>query len=213
MYQAVLWDFGGVLTDSPFGAFNRYEIENDLPKDFLRGINAVNPDTNAWARFERDEIGLEDFDRLFREESGARGHPVDGSVVISLLAGALRPAMVTALERCADRFRCGCITNNVASGLGPGMDRDPTVAEAVARVFELFDIVIESSKVGLRKPDPAIYRLACEKLGVAPERIVYLDDLGINLKPARAMGMTTIKVGSPDAALGDLEAILGMPLR
>lgn len=213
MYQAVLWDFGGVLTESPFEAFNRYEIENDLPKDFLRGINAVNPDTNAWARFERDEIGLEDFDRLFRAESGARGHPVDGRVVISLLAGALRPAMVTALERCAERFRCGCITNNVASGLGPGMAGDPTVAAAVARVFALFDVVIESSKVGLRKPDPAIYRLACEKLGVAPERTVYLDDLGINLKPARAMGMTTIKVGSPDVALGYLETILGMRLR
>ncbi|MEQ8699746.1 MAG: HAD-IA family hydrolase [Bauldia litoralis] len=213
MIEAVLWDFGGVLTESPFEAFNRYEAENGLPNNFLRGINAVNPDANAWARFERNDIGLEDFDRLFREECAARGHPVAGRAVIALLAGSLRPAMVRALERCGQRFKCGCITNNVASGLGPGMTGDPEAADAAAGVFALFDMIVESSKVGLRKPDPAIYRLACERLDVAPERTVYLDDLGINLKPARAMGMTTIKVEDPDTALDELEAVLEMPLR
>lgn len=213
MFEAVLWDFGGVLTESPFQAFNRYEAERGLPKDFLRGVNALDPDTNAWARFERNEIDLDTFDRLFREESGARGHPVDGRDVIALLAGALRPAMVTALERCAERFKCGCITNNVASGLGPGMTYDPNAADAASRVFALFDDIVESSKIGLRKPDPAIYRLACERLGVAPEHTVYLDDLGVNLKPARAMGMTTIKVTAPEAALAELEAVLEISLR
>jgi putative hydrolase of the HAD superfamily len=211
MYEAVLWDFGGVLTDSPFEAFNRFEAARGLPRDFLRRVNATDPDTNAWARLERDEIDLDAFDRLFREESAALGHAVDGRDVLPLLTGALRPAMVAALRRCAARLKCGCITNNVTA-----MDWDaaePGGSAAVAGVLDLFDVVVESSKLGLRKPDPAIYRHALDALGVAPAAAVYLDDLGINLKPARALGMTTIKVASPDAALDELEAVLGLSLR
>jgi putative hydrolase of the HAD superfamily len=212
MIEAVLWDFGGVLTESPFQAFNRFEAERGLPRDFLRKVNAVNPDTNAWARFERNEIDLDTFGRLFAAESAALGHAVDGRDVIPLLAGALRPAMVTALRRCAAQLKCACITNNVVStDAGPA---SAAGAEAdVAAVFALFDLVIESSKLGLRKPDPAIYRYALDALGIAPEQAVYLDDLGINLKPARALGMTTIKVTTADAALDALEAALGLTLR
>lgn len=216
--EAVIWDFGGVLTDSPFVAFNRFEAERGLPRDFLRSVNARNHLDNAWARFERSEIGLDAFDAAFRAESAALGHPVDGKDVIALLAGRLRPEMVDALKACKARLKVGCITNNVAAGEGPTMvpgdiEGGAALAAGVAEVFALFDHVIESSRAGLRKPDPRIYRLACDELGVLPENAVYLDDLGINLKPAGELGMTTIKVADPAAALAELEATVGFPLR
>lgn len=220
--EAVIWDFGGVLTESPFVAFNRFEAASGLPRDFLRGVNARNPLDNAWARFERSEIGLDAFDAAFCAESAAMGHPVDGRDVIALLAGRLRPGMVAALKACKARLKVGCITNNVAAGEGPtmvpgdiegGIEGGAALAAEVAEVFALFDHVIESSRAGLRKPDPRIYRLACDALGVLPENAVYLDDLGINLKPARELGMTTIKVADPDTALAELEAAVGFPLR
>ena len=214
--EAVIWDFGGVLTDSPFVAFNRFEAERGLPRDFLRSVNARNHLDNAWARFERSEIDLDAFDTAFRAESAAMGRPVDGKDIISLLARRLRPEMVKALKACKARLKVGCITNNVAAGEGPTMalgEGGAALAAEVARVFALFDHVIESSKAGLRKPDPRIYRLACDALGVLPENAVYLDDLGINLKPARELGMTTIKVADPAAALAELEAAVGFPLR
>ena len=206
--DAVLWDFGGVILSSPFEAFNVFEAERGLPRDFVRGVNAVNPDTNAWARYERNEIDLSGFDRLFLEESTALGHPVRGAEIIALLEGDLRPAMIEALRRCKERFKVACITNNVATE----SRRPPEAAAAVAAVMGMFDLVIESSKVGLRKPDPRIYELACRELGVQPTRAVYLDDLGINLKPAKALGMRTIKVIDPAVAIGELEAIVGFPL-
>ena len=206
--DAVLWDFGGVILSSPFEAFNVFEAERGLPRDFVRGVNAVNPDTNAWARYERNEIDLSGFDRLFLEESTALGHPVRGAEIIALLEGDLRPAMIEALRRCKERFKVACITNNVATE----SRRPPEAAAAVATVMGMFDLVIESSKVGLRKPDPRIYELACRELGVQPTRAVYLDDLGINLKPAKALGMRTIKVIDPAVAIGELEAIVGFPL-
>ena len=216
--EAVIWDFGGVLTDSPFAAFNRFEAERGLPRDFLRSVNARNHLDNAWARFERNEIGLDAFDSAFRAESAAMGRPVDGRDVISLLARRLRPEMVNALKACKARLKVGCITNNVAAGEGPtmvtgGSTGGAALAAEVAGVFALFDHVIESSKAGLRKPDPRIYRMACDALDVAPENAIYLDDLGINLKPARELGMTTIKVTDPDAALSELEAAVGFPVR
>ncbi len=213
--EAVIWDFGGVLTDSPFVAFNRFEAERGLPRDFLRSVNARNHLDNAWARFERSEIDLNAFDAAFREESAALGHSVGGRDVISLLSRRLRPEMVAGLKACKAQLRVGCITNNVAAGEGPTMvlgDSGAALAAEVAEVFALFDHVIESSKVGLRKPDPRIYRLACDALAVEPENAIYLDDLGVNLKPARALGMFTIKVVDPAVALAELEAAVGFPL-
>ncbi len=213
MIKAVIWDFGGVLTSSPFEAFNRYEAENGLPTDFIRGINATDPDTNAWALFERSEITAEEFDQKFAQESDAQGHRVPGADVIALLAGDIRPAMVTALGIVSQNFKTGCITNNVPAGEGAGMARTHEKAKAVAEVMTLFHEVIESSKIGMRKPDPRIYQLMCEKLEIEPNDAVYLDDLGINCKPARALGMTTIKVTDPDVALTELESAVGMSLR
>jgi putative hydrolase of the HAD superfamily len=210
---AVLWDFGGVILSSPFEAFNRYEAEIGLPKDFIRGLNARNGDTNAWAKMERSEVSLEGFVALFEEEARQQGHKLDGWRILQSLSGDIRPQMVEALRRCSRAFRVACITNNMKHGEGPGMARSADKAKDVAEIMTLFEHVVESSKLGLRKPDPRIYRHACDLLGVQPEDCVYLDDLGINLKPARALGMRTIKVGDPDVAIDELQAMVGIPLR
>jgi putative hydrolase of the HAD superfamily len=212
--KAVIWDFGGVFTTSPFDRFGEYESEKGLPKDFIRSINATNPDTNAWARFERSEVSKDEFDGLFLEESTAKGHPIPGKEIIALLSGQVRPIMVAALDRIlAAGYRCAVITNNVPAGQGPGISADSKTAGEVAKVMARMELVVESSKLGLRKPDPKIYQHTCAELGIAPTDAVYLDDLGVNLKPARAMGMQTIKVISADQALADLEGVLGMELR
>ena len=208
--EAVIWDFGGVLTTSPFEAFNRFEKECGLPPDLIRSINAANPDTNAWARFERAEIDAATFDQMFAAEALALGHQVRGSEVLALLSGDLRPRVVAALAKCQTVAKIGCITNNVPVGSGPGMATEIDRASAIASVFEKFDHVIESSKTGIRKPDPRIYALMCEALDVSPQGCIYLDDLGINLKPARAMGMTTIKVTGEDQLLCDLAEATGL---
>ncbi|MBX3643242.1 MAG: HAD-IA family hydrolase [Rubrivivax sp.] len=212
-FDAVLWDFGGVILSSPFEAFNRYEAEAGLPHDFIRRVNAVNPDHNAWARMERAEIDMARFAELFEAEARALGGELSGHKVLELISGEVRPEMVEALRRVRQRYRIACITNNMPAGHGPSMTRSAETAAQVTEIMALFEHVVESSKLNMRKPDPRIYRHACDLLGVAPERCVYLDDLGINLKPARAMGMATIKVQSAAQALAELEALLELPLR
>ncbi|TKT70897.1 HAD family hydrolase [Afipia massiliensis] len=209
MVEAVIWDFGGVLTTSPFEAFARFEKERGLPVDIIRRTNAANHFENAWAKFERAEVDLETFDVLFAAESLALGAEVRGRDVVPLLSGDPRPEMVEALRRVKQRFKTGCITNNLpANAIGSSGGRALYVAETMA----LFDHVIESAKIGLRKPDPRIYRMMVDALGVDPKNCVYLDDLGVNLKPAREMGMTTIKVIDGPQAIGELEAATGLTL-
>lgn len=210
MITAVLFDFGGVFTSSPFAAFAAYERAHRLPENFIRGINATNPHDNAWARFERAEIDLDGFDRAFAAEARALGHEVPGRDVVGLLAGELRANMVTALRRIkVAGLKTGCITNNV-----PGLGADKTEDNRLYRgdVMALFDAVLESSKIGVRKPDPRIYLQMCEVLNVAPRDCIYLDDLGINLKPARELGMTTIKVDEPEPAIRSLSRLLALEL-
>ncbi len=210
--QAVIFDFGGVITSSPFEAFNRFEAERGLPADFIRHVNAANPDDGAWALFERAEITGDQFDALFASESEARGHRVAGADILPLLSGDVRPRMAAAIEACRDAFKVGCITNNVPAGEGAGMSATAEKARHIQAVLARFHHVIESSKIGIRKPDPRIYALMCEALDVAPSACVFLDDLGVNLKPARAMGMATIKVTGEAQALADLSAITGLNL-
>jgi putative hydrolase of the HAD superfamily len=205
---AVLWDFGGVILSSPFEAFNRYEQDHHLPPDFIRGVNATDPHTNAWARLERSDITPAEFDAAFAAESEALGHRVPGADVLALLSGQVRPEMVRALDRVIEAgYRTACLTNNV-SGEHASAERAETIGAIMAR----FDHVVESSKVGCRKPEPRFYEIACELLGVAPHECVFLDDLGINLKPAAAMGMRTIKVLAADQAITELSAILQLDL-
>ena len=210
MIEAVIWDFGGVLTSSPFEAFARFEAERGLPADIIRRTNAANHWENAWAKFERAEIDLPAFDELFAAESRALGAEVRGRDVLPLLIGELRPEMVAALKLVGSRLKTGCITNNLpANSSGSAGGRSIYVAEVMA----LFDHIIESAKIGLRKPDPRIYRMMVDALNVNPKHCVYLDDLGVNLKPARDMGMTTIKVVSSAQAIAELEAATGLTLR
>jgi putative hydrolase of the HAD superfamily len=210
MVEAVIWDFGGVLTTSPFEAFARFENERGLPADIIRRTNASNHWENAWAKFERAEVDLEAFDQLFAAESMALGAEVRGKDVLPLLVGDLRPEMVEALRVVKSRFKTGCITNNLpANAIGSASGRSLYIAE----VMTLFDHVIQSAKTGLRKPDPRIYRMMTDALGVDPKHCVYLDDLGVNLKPARDMGMTTIKVVNGPQAIAELEAATGLSLR
>jgi putative hydrolase of the HAD superfamily len=207
--QAVLWDFGGVILSSPFEAFNTYEAQKGLPTDLIRRVNSTNPHTNAWALLERNDISPQEFDQLFATESEALGHRVPGADVLALLSGEVRPRMVQALDTVkAAGFKIACLTNNVVSTEEPATERQAQVRT----IMHKFDHVVESSKVGCRKPEPRFYEIACELLNVSPNECVFLDDLGINLKPAAAMGMRTIKVVNPDDALAELSGHLDLVL-
>jgi len=201
--EAVLFDFGGVILSSPFEAFAAYEKEIGLPTDTIRKINATDPDSNAWAQFERREVSTEEFVLLFEEEALALGYELDAQRILEGLHGSLRPSMVEALSKCSSKFKTAMLTNNITPMGEQDLDED------VQKVVEIFDLLIESSIEGCRKPEEKFYEVACERLNVKPENCVFLDDLGINLKPARAMGMTTIKVIDPEDAIKELYEILG----
>ena len=211
-----MWDFGGVILTSPFDAFAAYEAEHGLPHGFIRQVNTANHHTNAWARLERGELDPSGFAAAFEDEARELGGEVSGGRILELLAGEIRPEMVTALDRCrAAGLRTACLTNNIVPWEAD-VDHDAVLgarAVQIAAIMSRFDVIVESSVIGVRKPEPRFYEVACELLAVAPEACVFLDDLGINLKPARAMGMTTIKVTEPDVALAELEAVLGLDLR
>jgi putative hydrolase of the HAD superfamily len=212
-FRAVLWDFGGVITSSPFEAFRAHEAARGLPDTFNRTVNATNPDSNAWARLERNEIDAEAFDALFRAEALALGHDVRGAEVLPLLSGRVRPRMVAALDTVKGAgLMIGCITNNAQVGHGAGMAASADQSAQVKAILARFDHVIESSKAGVRKPDPAIYRMMLDALALEAAQCIYLDDLGINCKPAAALGMTAIKVSGEAQALDDLSGLLGLAL-
>jgi len=207
--RAAFFDFGGVILSSPFEAFNQFEERTGIPRNFIRTINSTNSDANAWARFERSDVAFGEFCDLFEAECREQGHEVAARDLMPLLAGEIRPAMVEAVRRCREQLVTACLTNNwVSFGDFPADAR----AGGHDDVLSLFDHIIESSKVGVRKPDRRFYELACETCGVKPGEVVFLDDLGVNLKPAAAMGMTTIKVVDPTTALAELEQVVGFPL-
>ena len=213
MIRAVFWDFGGVITTSPFDSFNIYEESQNLPKDLIRTINSTNPDNNAWAKLERSEIDQEEFDSLFEVESQQFGHSVPGKQVLALLKGQIRPEMVKALREIKDKLIQGCLTNNIQSTEGQELETDnAAISGTHQEIMGLFDFVFESSKENVRKPDPRFYQLACKRGKVNPNEVIFLDDLGINLKPAKALGMKTIKVVRAEDALQDLQDLLDFPI-
>lgn len=219
-FRAVFFDFGGVILTSPFEAFERYERANNLPVGLIRTINSADPHNNAWARLERNEVGVGQFIPLFEAEASALGHELDGGAVIAMLAGTVRPEMVDAIDAIkAAGLITACLTNNfVYAGAGDGGDspsfdnRTRDEKTAVAEALDKFDFIVESSVVGVRKPEPEFYHRALELAGVEPTQVVFLDDLGVNLKPARAMGMATIKVVDPTDALTELGELLDLKL-
>lgn len=205
--KAVFWDFGGVITSSPFEAFALLESERGLPQNAIRTVNNVSPDTNAWARFERNEINRDAFCKAFELEAAELGFTIAGADVLNCLVGTPRPIMARALARVGQQFITACLTNNVAR-----LSRPPDIEIEVERIMSLFNHIIASSKLGFRKPEPRFYRHALEVAGVAASQTVFLDDLGVNLKTARDMGMTTIKVTDPETALAELGDIVGLDL-
>ena len=201
-YKAIIWDFGGVITSSPFEAFNEFEEANSLPKDIIRTINSENPDMNAWAQFESNSITIGQFNDLFLKEAKAKGFDIKGRDIIKLLKGSIRENMVSFLRELKSDFKLGCITNNVRPSSEENTDNETKEA------MSIFDHVIESSIAGIRKPNPEIYMMSCDALNVSPDQCIYLDDLGINLKPARELGMMTIKVIQPEDAIQEVRNLL-----
>tara|TARA_B100001057_G_C22658179_1_gene874866 strand:- start:391 stop:1044 length:654 start_codon:yes stop_codon:yes gene_type:complete len=209
-FSSIFWDFGGVITSSPFEAFNSFEENNDIPKDFIRKVNSINPNENAWAQLEQSKISLEEFDGLFAKESKKLGREIQGSEVLSLLQGEIRPKIVQAIKKFKSLgFLQACLTNNFDSE-----DRDVSALddknEERKEIMQLFDFIIESKKVGVRKPNNKFYELALSETKVAPEKTIFLDDLGINLKPARKLNISTIKVFSEQQAINELTNLTGI---
>src|SRR5215510_6353835 len=203
---AVVFDLGGVVMDSPLRAIARYEHDHGLAPNAINHAIVAAGDDSAWSRLERGELAVTDFFPAFEVDCRQHGLEVNGARVMAYIAEAAvpRPRMLEAIRRIRARgLRVAALTNNwVTSEVRPGR----------ATLRELFHVFIESSMVGLRKPDPRIYQLTCRELGVEPAQTAFLDDIGRNLKSARALGMTTIKVDDPDLALRELSAVLGFDL-
>src|SRR5688572_14085251 len=204
----VLFDMGGVVMDSPLHAIARYERARGLPPSAINRAVAASGEHGAWARLERGELTAETFCAPFEADCRAHGLTVSGAAIMAAIAeaGVARPIMLEAVRRLrAHGLRVGALTNNWKKS-GPDDDVIPHVLKSH------FDVFIESRVVGLRKPDPRIYELACHELGVPPQRTAFLDDIGSNLKPARALGMSTIKVDDPRQALEELGRLLNLSL-
>lgn len=194
-YKAVIFDFGGVFTSSPVEEFAVFEREHGLPEKFIGGVIKKDHHTNAWAKFERSEMTRAEFNTAFAKESKQAGFEIAGDTLLSLLKLKLKPDMAAALQEIKDAgFLTGCITNNLPSVGSGDMVEDEDERKQVEAIMLAFDHAIESSKAGVRKPEPVIYTMMSDALGVQPDECIFLDDLGINLKPAKALGMTTIKV-------------------
>ena len=209
-FSSIFWDFGGVITSSPFEAFNLFEKENNVPLDFIRKVNSTNPFNNAWAQLEQSKISLKEFDLLFAKESKQLGREILGREVLSLLQGTIRPRIVAAIKKFKELgFLQACLTNNFDSG-----DRDISALDDKnderLKIMDLFDFVIESKEVGVRKPSDEFYELALTITKAIPEKTIFLDDLGINLKPAKLLKISTIKVISEQQALDELSNLTGI---
>tara|TARA_B100001093_G_scaffold244203_1_gene233844 strand:- start:1482 stop:2135 length:654 start_codon:yes stop_codon:yes gene_type:complete len=207
-FSSVFWDFGGVITSSPFEAFNHFEKENNLPNNLIRKINSINHKNNAWALLEQSKISIDEFDDLFLSESKAVGAEIKGKDVLMLLQGKIRPKVVKVLKKFNKLgFFQACLTNNFNS---EGKDKSALDDENIERleILKIFDHVIESKNIGLRKPDLAFYHYVLDLTSCDPKKTIFLDDLGINLKPAKSMGMSTIKVTSEKQLIADLEKLL-----
>ena len=209
-FSSVFWDFGGVVTSSPFEAFSNFELNNNLQKDFIRKVNSTNHKSNAWAQLEQSKINLEEFDVLFKKESKSLGYEVSGGQILNLLQGEIRPEMVNALEKLKkENFTLACLTNNFNSG-DKNQSALDDINEERTKIMNNFDYIIESKELGIRKPDVEFYLKALEISGADPKKTIFLDDLGINLKPAKELGMTTIKVLDSDQALKELSNLVGI---
>jgi putative hydrolase of the HAD superfamily len=206
-YEAVIFDLGGVVFPSPLDVFRAYERDHGLTHRFLSEVVLADPEHGAWSRLERGELNFDEFCDAFDAECAAHGGTVSARDLMHAVRVGLdaRPEMVTAIDAIRRHgLKTAALTNNWAD--------DPAGTNRASPTDNRFDVMVESAVEGMRKPDPRIYQLVCDRLEVSPKETVFLDDLGANLKPARELGMTTIKVAEPDAALATLEDVLGFAL-
>jgi putative hydrolase of the HAD superfamily len=205
-YRAAIFDIGGVLTHSPVTRIQQFCAEQAIPDDVRYAI--FGPDDGPWSRFERSELSREEFAVEFDAHVTPCGTAARGLPFMEWFFQGFgeRPEMVAVVKHLRGRVKLGSITNNVARD-EPAQRRTSGID-----VQSLFDVVVESAIEGVRKPDPRIYLVACQRLGVEPSEAVFLDDLGSNLKGARALGMHTIKVDATTGAIDALEQALGIPL-
>lgn len=203
-YRAVVFDLGGVVVGSPLRAIADFERAQGLPVGLVNRVVMETGPSGAWSRLERGELTLREFHPLFEGECAAVGHRLSAAALMARVDAATLPnaAMLEAIRRIRARgLAAAALTNNwIAED------------EGTRALRPHFDVFVESATSGLRKPDPRIYELVCRELGIEPRAAIFLDDIGGNLKSARALGMTTIKVVEPDDALAELEALLGFPL-
>jgi putative hydrolase of the HAD superfamily len=206
LIKAVVFDIGGVVQDSPLHAIARYERDHGLPANAINRAVVAAGERGAWSRLERGELTLSAWCAPFENDCRARGVDVDAGRLMTYIAeaGRARPQMLRAIARLRERgLRVGALTNNWATD-------DPAPPPHPLR--EHFHAFVESRVVGMRKPDPRMYELVCRELGVEPAQAAFLDDIGSNLKSARALGMHTIKVDEPEQALRELSALVGFAL-
>ena len=210
--SAVLFDLGGVVLGSPLQAIRDYEQTLGLERNAINRVAAKTAPGGAWSRLERGELDLEAFYPAFELDCRSAGIEMDARVMMQEMSRAAGPReiMLEAIARLrAADLRVGALTNNWAHTDGSA---EPDSGDGTRALKQHFDVFIESSVEGLRKPDPEIYRIACDRLGRNADQVVFLDDIGHNLKPAREMGMATIKVEAPEAALRELEGFVGLEL-
>lgn len=206
--KAVIFDLGGVILHSPMTVFAAFEQERGLPPNFLNRIIVESGSDGAWTRLERGELTLEEFSVAFDREITAAGADISSRELMDAVndAAGVRPEMLAAVRRIRKAgYKVAALTNNWLMDESPSDGMEDFKAE--------FDVFVESSKEGVAKPDPKIYEIVLARLDVRADEAVFLDDIGRNLKPARQMGMTTIKVAAPEAALAELETVLGIRLR
>lgn len=219
--SAVLFDLGGVVLGSPLQAIRVYALSLGYEADAIHHVVAKTAPSGAWSRLERGEIDLDRFYVDFEADCLAARLRIDARTMMNAMSEAAepRPIMLNAIARLRRAgFRTGALTNNWAHSEAPAettsrSETAPRPGRDGTRALKgHFDVFVESSVEGLRKPDPAIYQLACRRLGVSPDQVIFLDDIGGNLKPARALGMATIKVEEPRVALEDLSRLVAIDL-
>ncbi len=203
--KLILWDFGGVLTESPIKKFIEFEKENNLTPGTLVKINSHNKMNNAWAKLEKDLVNEKEFTELFLEEAKNLNikEEIDTNMVLNCLDVKLDKAMLDIFFKIKDKVPFACLTNNIPSHLNKNYNN------TFENFKHNFEYVFESSKLGLRKPEEKMYKHVIQKIKLPPENILFIDDLGINLKPAKKLGFFTYKYVNITDTKNFLENILG----
>ena len=205
--KTIIFDFGGVITNSPIEGFKNLEKTHGYSKGLITGINMNNPDNNAWARSERGEIEIDTFLSQFEQEALEIGHDINADEILIQLYGSPRPIMIKKIISLSksNKYKLICLTN-VLKGIEKFMPKERE--EVVNNIMSYFDKIYESYKIGMRKPEARIYEYIIKDLEINPKETIFLDDLGMNLKTARQLGINTIKVVDPIDAIKTLDQFI-----